>query len=585
MKKKSKRRATGRGTKILVAGVAAAGLLASLLAAWLLSGRGPALRPLVLAILEDYNEARDEVIYKKASSGFQERRTLEELQEDMKVRRAALGRFVEAVTCVEPEPEKLDAATTATVLSRLKFQKGEALGALSFKKQGEGWQLEELDLQVPPKLLGTGDAGFGSRTAALLEGCSQGKTAEVYQGASIALQKTASLADFEAFIGGIQNELGQCKPSGKPVEKVIGRIASFRTPLQCAKGESSGLFRFADRAGDWKLLSIEIPAPAEAAAPAKPTPQPGSVRVEYVGGSPEFTEAEIAELRKQPLSARQILEQELFQAIVRGKADRIVALVQTGAEVNAADALGETALMNAAKFGQVESVKALLQSGADPNAKHGSGLTALAIAALDGHPKVFASLVEAGADIKVQGGAALLALAQYPRDELTPSGSVVAMAGDDAAAPSSLVDTAQALIEAGADVNATDAIGRPVLHLAAGSGKRDLVRLLLEAGVNPDAKDKEGHTALAEAISKDKPEAIQVLLEAGASANAKGDYEQPCLALAVGKRSMKEETIKLLIEAGANVNTKGILGTPLKIAIENDRPEIAKILRDAGAKE
>ncbi len=55
-------------------------------------------------------------------------------------------------------------------------------------------------------------------------------------------------------------------------------------------------------------------------------------------------------------------------------------------------------------------------------------------------------------------------------------------------------ELARALIEGGADVEATDSAGRTPLHYAAASGLPPLVTLMLEAGADPEAQDANGHT-------------------------------------------------------------------------------------------
>jgi ankyrin repeat protein len=72
---------------------------------------------------------------------------------------------------------------------------------------------------------------------------------------------------------------------------------------------------------------------------------------------------------------------DLMDAARTGNAEAVKALLAAGADVNAKDADGNTALMAAAKKGRTppETVKALLAAGADINAKNNKGETALMI--------------------------------------------------------------------------------------------------------------------------------------------------------------------------------------------------------------
>ena len=66
------------------------------------------------------------------------------------------------------------------------------------------------------------------------------------------------------------------------------------------------------------------------------------------------------------------------------------------------------------------------------------------------------------------------------------------------------------LIEAGAEVNATNGAGIPVISLAAERGNSEAVRLLVEAGADKNAADTEGSTPLMYATaSSGLPESIQ----------------------------------------------------------------------------
>ena len=84
----------------------------------------------------------------------------------------------------------------------------------------------------------------------------------------------------------------------------------------------------------------------------------------------------------------------------------IDALLTAGADINARDQHGQTALMNAATNGQAEVVRLLADRGADLNHRAKYGLTAVMLAVVRGHADVVRILVEAGADLTLRGSGA-----------------------------------------------------------------------------------------------------------------------------------------------------------------------------------
>ena len=77
-------------------------------------------------------------------------------------------------------------------------------------------------------------------------------------------------------------------------------------------------------------------------------------------------------------------------------------LVANGAEINAQDNSGETALIKAVRIGALEVIRLLVENGADINAQDSSGKTVLIQAARQGDWEVVHLLVENGADINAQ---------------------------------------------------------------------------------------------------------------------------------------------------------------------------------------
>ena len=75
-------------------------------------------------------------------------------------------------------------------------------------------------------------------------------------------------------------------------------------------------------------------------------------------------------------------------AAVNSHPESVPLLLAQGADINAADQSGLTALHAAAAMGRTEVVRTLIESGADSTQLTASGLTALAIAEAGGHAEI-----------------------------------------------------------------------------------------------------------------------------------------------------------------------------------------------------
>ena len=156
---------------------------------------------------------------------------------------------------------------------------------------------------------------------------------------------------------------------------------------------------------------------------------------------------------------------------------------------------------DAAMRGDIEAVRALLTDGADVNASQGDGMTALHWAAERGNVAMGKMLIYAGANLK-----ATTRLGDY-----TPL-HMAAKAGH--------AEVAGALLEAGSDANATTTTGGATpLHFAAASGSANTVAVLLDYYADVDARETQwGQTPLMFAAAYNRVEALKTLLQRGADA-------------------------------------------------------------------
>jgi ankyrin repeat protein len=255
---------------------------------------------------------------------------------------------------------------------------------------------------------------------------------------------------------------------------------------------------------------------------------------------------------------------------------------------------GDLRLIDAVKHSDTAAVRNLIQSGADVNAAEIDGTTALHWAVSRDDLKAVDLLIAAKANVK--------ALNRY-------GVSPLAIACNDAGAP-----VVERLLKAGADPNSASPEGETALMTAAHAGKVDVIKALYAAGADVNAKESwHGQTAIMWAAAENYSPAVEMLKELGAGVNARSDGGFTALLFAV--RDGRMEAVRTLVKLGANVNDtiqpakaamarparaiKGriinaVSGLPMRsagpegtsalvIAITNAHFELAKYLLDQGA--
>jgi len=93
-------------------------------------------------------------------------------------------------------------------------------------------------------------------------------------------------------------------------------------------------------------------------------------------------------------------------AVSQGDVARLRALVEAGADVNARNRRGQTALMVSAQKGQASVVRFLIDRGAELNHTAKYTLSALMLAVINGHVETVQLLTDAGADLTIRGSGA-----------------------------------------------------------------------------------------------------------------------------------------------------------------------------------
>jgi ankyrin len=242
-------------------------------------------------------------------------------------------------------------------------------------------------------------------------------------------------------------------------------------------------------------------------------------------------------------------------------------------------------IIKALKTGDIEAARSLVAAGADVNAPQGDGATALHWAAHHNDLNGASLLIKASADVNATNtlGATPLWLAA-----LNGSGPMVEL-----------------LLNADANPNTSLKMGETPLMTAARSGDSQSVELLLGYGANVNAVEFErGQTALMWAVAQRHADVARLLLENGAdlrartqvwyqlentagNTNPSGNYRMAhggSTPLLFAARNGDVETARVLIGAGADIQgTEASGASALVIAAHSGHESLALFLLEEGA--
>lgn len=333
----------------------------------------------------------------------------------------------------------------------------------------------------------------------------------IFTGADLNILLISSLAAVVIFIGGCEND-GGVQPSLTP----------YRTDFSDAQLQRAAL------EGDLRLVKLCLDAGVNI---------DGSHTVN--GAAKPMTPLACAALRRHPLIVKLLLgagadpnasaddlgRTPLILACSNTDIDSVRLLLGAGGSVNAADEEGVTALMTASASNCVECIDILVKAGADVHHKASQKWdngTALAFAVEKGNFEVIEALADAGAILLNEGSLLHLAVALHQVDRV--QGYLARGVDVDARDKNGLTalhydqrfnrtafeamningrmeivgveaTITKMLLEAGADVNAQDALGQTALHYAGITFDQNNIRSLIAAGADPSIKSAAGFTA------------------------------------------------------------------------------------------
>ncbi|HEY5568320.1 MAG TPA: ankyrin repeat domain-containing protein [Gammaproteobacteria bacterium] len=250
--------------------------------------------------------------------------------------------------------------------------------------------------------------------------------------------------------------------------------------------------------------------------------------------------------------------------------------------LSAATAWSNETLVAAAKSQATAAALSALSEGADVDAREADGTTALHWAAHYDDLELVRALIAAGADVSLTND-----YGATPMSEAAVVGNVAVL---------------EALLEAGADVDSPNAEGQTALMIVARTSNLEAARLLLEHGAKVDAREQwKEQTALMWAAAEQRPEMVALLLEHGADANARSkihNWERQVTAeprakhlpsggltpLLFAAREGCAACAEVLVAGGADVDLPDPDAvTPLLAALLNAHFATAKFLIEHGA--
>ena len=241
----------------------------------------------------------------------------------------------------------------------------------------------------------------------------------------------------------------------------------------------------------------------------------------------------------------------LLNAVTRNNLTEVKNLLASGASIETRTRHNETPLMLAVEYGYGgdEVTNYLIEKGADLNAVNSEGNTALMLAIGRNNGKAVTQLLAHGASID-----------SLNKDR--QSALHLAAAGVRSKFVAALL-TAKPSAGTGVDVNGLDAKGRTPLMLAAdneGFVPDEVMQILLSNGAKIDAQDPEGNTALLISTRVGSLAGVEFLLGKGARVDLRNKQGETALMLAkrihenkkiYNSTLVEEHIVGMLVKAGA----------------------------------
>jgi ankyrin repeat protein len=237
--------------------------------------------------------------------------------------------------------------------------------------------------------------------------------------------------------------------------------------------------------------------------------------------------------------------QAIHLAAANGYRAMVNQLLKKGVDVDAQDALGNTALIIAVRRDNARLIRLLLDRKASYRVKNNNKNSALNLALARRNGAVLKVFSQKGIDVTSNTTDVARVDINSFRKSIKQAGSLYS--------------------------------GWPMLSIASLLGEKDIVDQLVKQGEDVNARDKSGYTALHRASSKGQLETMKVLHASGADVNAVSERNETSLFLAA--QSGRLEVVKWLLQQDADsaVVTSSKVSA-LAEAISNGHPAVGEVL-------
>lgn len=341
--------------------------------------------------------------------------------------------------------------------------------------------------------------------------------------------------------------------------------------------------------------------------------QMGRTAVEWAienGATPAFLE-HLAQYGFDFAAAPKTRRTPLHLAASLGRDDLIAPLAARGLDINARDSDGKTPLHLATTGGHLDTMRLLVAAGANAAARDNDIITPLYIAAEKGALDAvdyLLTLPEVRTGINqhanYQNGFTPV-MAAAAKNHVAVIDKLAALGADlnktdnrnrhslFIAVEAGQTDAVRKLIALGADVG-KDVLSNnnksPMIHWIEENNYREILTLLIQAGANINATDSNGQTALHRACDYMRRDKILPLLQMGAEVNGLNNYGQRPIDEFVDNYSYRNddapEIIDALLSAGADPGLSPsplVMRAPLHVAVESGHMQSTRLLLEKGA--